>query len=104
MKSLIRLAILAGAAYLLTRYFERGRGALLTSRVRERSPQRTTHHDALQDNAQAAQSAAEHQAQREDQREARREAQHEALAPLGGLRATAAGHTPLPVAPELHTS
>jgi hypothetical protein len=70
MSPLVRLALLAGAAYLLTRYWQGGRSALLSAAgaMRPRDPQR------------------------------------DALAPLGGLRPSVAGQSPLPTAPELHTS
>lgn len=70
MTPLVRMALLAGAAYLLTRYWQGGRSRLLSQRGAERP------HDPERD----------------------------ALAPLGGLRPSVAGQTPLPSAPELHTS
>jgi hypothetical protein len=87
MNSILRLAVLAGAAYLVVRYWERQRqrpGASGADIALWREPLREAGQDG--------------------QHEAQHDAQHEALAPLGGLRATLAGQTPLPVAPELHTS
>lgn len=66
----VRLALLAGAAYLLTQSWQGGRSPVLAGRGRARA----------------------------------RDPERDALAPLGGLRHSAAGRSPLPTAPELHTS
>jgi hypothetical protein len=64
------MALLAGAAYLLTRYWERGRPLHVSARGGPNP------HDPERD----------------------------ALAPLGGLRPSVAGQSPLSTASELHTS
>ncbi len=71
MKQIVRLAVLAGAAYLLMRYWEGGqrrRGARVADATGDSDVERDFH--------------------------------REALAPLGGLRATTAGQVPVPVAAE----